>query len=33
MMTVAHRLTDQDRSNLTMLCRHRVFTTDRLAEM
>lgn len=32
-MAVAHRLTDRDRSILTMLYRHRVFTTDQLAEM
>ncbi len=32
-MTVAHRLTQRDRSILTMLFRHRVFTTDQLAEM
>jgi hypothetical protein len=32
-MTVAHRLTERDRSILTMLYRHRVFTTDQLAEM
>ena len=32
-MEVAHRLTDRDRSILTMLYRHRVFTTDQLAEM
>lgn len=31
-MAVAHRLTDRDRSILTMLYRHRVFTTDQLAE-
>ena len=31
-MTVAHRLTQRDRSILTMLYRHRVFTTDQLAE-
>jgi hypothetical protein len=30
---VAHRLTERDRSILTMLYRHRVFTTDQLAEM
>ena len=32
-MAVAHRLTQRDRSILTMLSRHRVFTTDQLAEM
>ena len=32
-MSVAHRLTERDRSILTMLYRHRVFTTDQLAEM
>ena len=32
-MEVAHRLTERDRSVLTMLYRHRVFTTDQLAEM
>lgn len=32
-MDVAHRLTERDRSILTMLYRHRVFTTDQLAEM
>jgi hypothetical protein len=32
-MDVAHRLTERDRSMLTMLYRHRVFTTDQLAEM
>ncbi|MHB1718448.1 MAG: replication-relaxation family protein [Acidimicrobiales bacterium] len=32
-MTVAHRLTQRDRSILAMLYRHRVFTTDQLAEM
>ncbi|MGA2036513.1 MAG: replication-relaxation family protein [Acidimicrobiales bacterium] len=32
-MEVAHRLTERDRSILTMLSRHRVFTTDQLAEM
>jgi len=32
-MAVAHRLTERDRSILTMLYRHRVFTTDQLAEM
>jgi hypothetical protein len=32
-MTVAHRLTERDRSILTMLYRHRVLTTDQLAEM
>ena len=32
-MAVAHRLTERDRSILTMLSRHRVFTTDQLAEM
>ena len=32
-MSVAHRLTERDRSILTMLYRHRVLTTDRLAEM
>ena len=32
-MEVAHRLTERDRSILTMLYRHRVFTTDQLAEM
>jgi len=32
-MTVAHRLTERDRIILTMLYRHRVFTTDQLAEM
>jgi hypothetical protein len=32
-MAVAHRLTDRDRSILTMLYRHRVFTTDQLTEM
>ncbi|MHB8498994.1 MAG: replication-relaxation family protein [Acidimicrobiales bacterium] len=32
-MDVAHRLTERDRSILTMLFRHRVFTTDQLAEM
>jgi hypothetical protein len=32
-MAVAHRLTERDRSILTMLFRHRVFTTDQLAEM
>ncbi len=32
-MAVAHRLTDRDRSILTMLYRHRVFTTEQLAEM
>lgn len=30
---VAHRLTQRDRSILTMLSHHRVFTTDQLAEM
>ena len=32
-MAVAHRLTERDRQILTMLYRHRVFTTDQLAEM
>ena len=32
-MAVAHRLTERDRSILTMLYRHRVFSTDQLAEM
>jgi len=32
-MAVAHRLTERDRSILTMLYRHRVFTTDQVAEM
>ncbi|MGH8994988.1 MAG: replication-relaxation family protein [Acidimicrobiales bacterium] len=32
-MAVAHRLTERDRSILTMISRHRVFTTDQLAEM
>lgn len=32
-MDVAHRLTERDRSRLTMLYRHRVLTTDQLAEM
>ena len=32
-MAVAHRLTERDRSILTLLYRHRVFTTDQLAEM
>jgi predicted transcriptional regulator len=32
-MTVAYRLTQRHRSILTMLFRHRVFTTDQLAEM
>ena len=32
-MEVAHRLTERDRSILEMLSRHRVFTTDQLAEM
>ena len=32
-MAVAHRLTERHRSILTMLYRHRVFTTDQLAEM
>ena len=32
-MTVAHRLTQRDRIILTMFYRHRVFTTDQLAEM
>lgn len=32
-MDVAHRLTERDRSIVTMLYRHRVFTTDQLAEM
>jgi hypothetical protein len=32
-MAAAHRLTERDRSILTMLTRHRVFTTDQLAEM
>ena len=32
-MSVAHRLTERDRSILTMLYRHRMFTTDQLAEM
>jgi hypothetical protein len=32
-MAVAHRLTERDRSILTMIYRHRVFTTDQLAEM
>ncbi|MHB1849619.1 MAG: replication-relaxation family protein [Acidimicrobiales bacterium] len=32
-MAVAHRLTERDRIILTMLYRHRVFTTDQLAEM
>lgn len=32
-MALAHRLTERDRSILTMLWRHRVFTTDQLAEM
>ena len=32
-MSVAHRLTERDRIILTMLYRHRVFTTDQLAEM
>ena len=32
-MAVTHRLTERDRIILTMLSRHRVFTTDQLAEM
>ena len=32
-MQVAHRLTERDRFILGMLARHRVFTTDQLAEM
>ena len=32
-MAAAHRLTERDRIILTMLYRHRVFTTDQLAEM
>ncbi|HEX3981128.1 MAG TPA: replication-relaxation family protein [Acidimicrobiales bacterium] len=32
-MSVAHRLTERDRSIVTMLFRHRVLTTDQLAEM
>jgi hypothetical protein len=32
-MAVAHRLTERDRSILAMIYRHRVFTTDQLAEM
>jgi predicted transcriptional regulator len=32
-MEVAHRLTERDRSILTVLYRHRLFTTDQLAEM
>jgi hypothetical protein len=32
-MSLAHRLTERDRQILTMLHRHRVFTTDQLAEM
>jgi len=32
-MEVAHRLTERDRSILTMLYRHRVLTTDQVAEM
>ena len=32
-MEVAHRLTERDRCILTMLYRHRVLTTDQLAEM
>jgi predicted transcriptional regulator len=32
-MAVAHRLTERDRAILTMIYRHRVFTTDQLAEM
>jgi hypothetical protein len=32
-MAVAHRLTERDRSMLTLLSRHRVLTTDQLAEM
>jgi hypothetical protein len=32
-MTVAHRLTQRDRIISTMLSRHRVVTTDQLAEM
>ena len=32
-MSVAHRLTERDRSILTMLHHHRVFVTDQLAEM
>ena len=32
-MAVAHRLTERDRSILAMLYRHRVFTTDQVAEM
>lgn len=32
-MAVAHLLTERDRQILTMLSRHRVFTTDQLAEM
>ena len=32
-VAVAHRLTERDRQILTMLSRHRVFTTDQLAEM
>jgi hypothetical protein len=32
-MAVAHRLTERDRSILIMIYRHRVFTTDQLAEM
>jgi hypothetical protein len=32
-MAVSHRLTERDRSIITMLYRHRVFTTDQLAEM
>jgi predicted transcriptional regulator len=32
-MAVAHRLTERDRSILTMIYRHRVFTTGQLSEM
>jgi hypothetical protein len=32
-MSVAHRLTERDRSILTMLSHHRVSITDQLAEM
>jgi hypothetical protein len=32
-MAVAHRLTDRDRMILSMLYRHRVFTTDQFGAM
>ena len=32
-MEVANRLTQRDRTILTILYRHRIFTTDQLAEM